>query len=601
MQGALRRGRGFGAVGAPVLSGCLAALLASPAAWGAPPSLLPRVAPMQAQATSGPRVAIVVVGLDPTASQLATGLEQAAETALRASGRFEVVPAQDAANPTAARARVALLEKAAAKVAEGTKALEDLDEAQAEVSFGEAVDALLGADSSRDMQPLLDAWLWRARAHATARDVPATKKDIEALVRLEPKLELSSEYFGADLIRFAATHAEQAEAAGADITLSTEPPGARVWVDGHYRGLSPVTVAGVTPGPHFVAAARQGYALAQAQLSSGAHTLTLEPGELAGDFKRAAAVVAADPEGPGRDEGVKALGRALGVDQVLAVVAKKSVAGEQLEVTALRLEVRDGHNAAFAQGLLRVGDDTAYGDFLARLCAKDDPRDGSAPRTHFKRTGPGAKTKVGIALMAVGVAAAATGTVFGVMALNDSRQLSQTPQVQVVKSQQLMSEGRTWAWVADGAFIAAGVTALTGLVLTLTDRGDQASSSPGVKKSSRGLDPRRVEEDRRRAQELERRDAARREEERRREAEARERRAAEKPLAPKEEEPAKAAPAPSKGKEDEAPAPAESKPAEQPPEVRGEEAVEKPARPKKPKPEKKPKRPKADEEDLRDF
>jgi hypothetical protein len=497
-------------------AGLVAALARPPVAYAAPSE---RLLPKFVLGATGPRIAVFVVGLDPKAKQHVAALEHAAEDALVRAGRFQLVPAQDAANPTAAKAREEKLERAAAKVAEGKKDLDDLEAQKAVEVFSEAVELLASTDSTRDMKALLEARLWKASAHAMAGENASAKKEMAALLAIDPKVEFSPSFFSPDLIKFGEAERKQVENARGELTVRTEPPGARVWVDGHYRGTSPVLVAGLAAGKHVVAAMQGGYALAQAELPPGEHLVKLEPAELAPALRKAAAVVAADPEGPGRDAGARELGRALGVDQVLLVVAKKSPAGEQLDVIALRLEVRDGHNAAFRQRVLRATDERELGDFFDLLAARDDPRDGKSPRTHFKDAGSGVKTVVGASLLGVGVAAAATGAVFGVMALIQSNQFKDTPQVQAVKSQTLAAQGRAYAWVADVSYIVAGLTAATGLVLVLMDKAD--SGEGPWSSSRRGLDPRKVEEDRRRAQEQERRDAARREAERRRNEELR--------------------------------------------------------------------------------
>lgn len=515
-------------------AGLVAGLARPPVALGASEGPSAKLLPRVVLGASGPRVAVFVAALDPKAKQHATELEQAAEGATERSERCQLVPAQDAANPTAAKARADKVQEAAEKVAQGRKNLDDLEAMKAVEDFTEAVTLLKGADSTRDMRALLDAMFLQAAAHATAGENAQAKKEIEVLVPLDPAREFTSTYFPPDLLKFAAAQQKLAENAKGELTVRTDPPGARVWVDGQFRGTSPVLVAGLSAGAHLVAAAAGGYALTQTELPPGEHLVKLEPAELAGPLKRATANVAADPEGPGRDAAAKELGRALQVDQVLLVVAKKSPAGEQLDVIALRLEVRDGHNLAFRQGVLKVGDEGAMNDFFDALYKKDDPRDGKAPRTHFKDGGGGAKTAVGAALLGVGVAAAATGAVFGVMALNQSNQFRETPQTQALKSQTLASQGRTYAWVADISYIVAGVTAITGAVLILTDKaesGEELSAAPTGKK---GLDPKKVEEERRRAAEQEKRDAARRAEERRREEEARDRRRLEESQKPAE-------------------------------------------------------------------
>jgi len=511
-------------VAVPLLAAALVSMLARPpVAFAASDKLLPSLV----LGATGARVAVVVVPLDPKARQHAAELEQAAEGATERSGKAQLVPAQDAQNPTFAAARAEKLEQAAAKMAQGKKDLDDLDSAKAVEAFTEALELLKGADSTRDTPAMLDAWVMKAAAHATGGENGPAKKEIEAILPLDPKATFSSAFFSPDLIKFAEAQRRLAENAKGELTVRTEPPGARVWVDGQFRGTSPVLVAGLSAGKHLVAAAAGGFALTQVELPPGEHLVKLEPAEMAPALKQAAARVKADPEGPGRDAAAKDLGRALKVDQVLLVVAKKSPAGEQLDVIALRLDTRDGHNWAYRQAVLKVGDEASMTGFFDTLYQRDDPRDGKAPRTHFKESGSSVKTTVGVSLIGAGVVAAATGAVFGVMALNQSNQFAQTPQTQVVKSETMASQGRTYAWVADISYIVAGVAAVTGGILVLTDKaesGDEllAPSSSGRK----GLDPKAVEEERRRAQEQEKRDAARRAEERKREEEARERRKA---------------------------------------------------------------------------
>ncbi|GMU62201.1 MAG: hypothetical protein AMXMBFR34_39640 [Myxococcaceae bacterium] len=501
-------------------AGLVALLVRPPVAQAASDKLLPHLV----LGATGPRVAVFVVPLDPKAKQHASELEQAAERATEKTERLELIPAQDAANPTFARARAEKLEQAAEKVKQGKAHLDELEALKAVEVFTEAVALLKDADSTRDMGALLDAWLLKAAAHATGGENGPAKKDIEAIVPLDPKAEFSSSFFSPDLIKFAEAQRKLAENAKGEITVRTEPPGARVWVDGQYRGTSPVLVAGLSAGRHLVAATAQGFALTQVELPPGEHLVKLEPAEMAPALKQATARVTADPEGPGRDAAVRDLGRAMKVEQVLLVVARKSPAGELLEVIALRLETRDGHNAGFRQGVLKVGDEGAMTEFFDGLLKREDKRDGKSPRTHFKDSGSSVKTTIGISLVGAGVAAAATGAVFGVMALNQSSQFKDTPQTQVTKSQHLASSGRTYAWVADISFILAGVAAIAGGALILTDKaesGDELSAAP---QGRRGLDPKAVEEQRRRALEQEKRDAARRAEERRKEEEERERR-----------------------------------------------------------------------------
>jgi hypothetical protein len=506
----------------------VAGLCRPPVALAALPvaEALPRVA----LAAPSPRVGVFVVSLDARAAQQKGLLEGAAEAALERATRFTVVPVQEAFNPAATRGRATRAGDASQKLKAGKQALDDLDNEKATASFTAALEDWKQADLSRDFASLLDAWVMKAAGHATGGENTPARKDIEAVVALAPKTEFSPTFFPPDLIKFAEAQKKLAANAKGELLLRTEPPGARVWVDGVYRGVSPVTVAGLSGGKHFVTATLGGYALGQMEASPGEEVLKLDPAELAPGWKKANTEVSSDPEGKGRDLAAKTLGKAAQLDQVLLVVAKKSLAGEQLDLTALRLETRDGHNAAYRTGTLKTGDPDALTAFFDALVLSDAKRDGKDPVTHFKGGGGGnVKTIAGISLLGLGAAAAIAGGVFGFMASDRANAFRQTPQVQTTVSNNLKSEGQTFAAVADISFLVGIASAATGGVLLLTSSGGGDAAAPERKdlekeeaaRKKREAAERRALEDRRAAEERRKEDERRREEEKKREEERR--------------------------------------------------------------------------------
>ena len=121
------------------------------------------------------------------------------------------------------------------------KAIDDLDNVKATESFTAAVEGLQqGGDLSRDFPALLDAWTMKAAGHATGGENLPAKKDMEAVIGLNAKVEFSPTYFPPDLIKFAEATRKIATNAKGELLVRTEPAGARVWVDGTFRGISPV-------------------------------------------------------------------------------------------------------------------------------------------------------------------------------------------------------------------------------------------------------------------------------------------------------------------------------------------------------------------------
>lgn len=452
----------------------IAGLARPPAALAAPATPLPLLL-----ASASPRVAVVVVPLDARAAQYRGELEGAAEAALSRAGRFTVAPGMDAWNPTAAAARRARAEDALTQVKVGKVALEELDAERAAAAFSAAVAAWKEADLSRDLPSLLEAWTMKAAAFATAGDNAAAKKDMEAVVSLNPRAEFSPTYFPPELIKFAEAQRKQAANAKGELLVRTEPSGARVWVDGTYRGVSPVTVAGLTAARHLVVASLGGHALAQVEAAPGETSLLLEPAELSQAWVAATTLVSRDADGPTRDQAAQQLGRAAQLDQVLLVIARKSLAGEQLDLTALRLEVRDQHNAAYRGATVSPGDAAQVAAFFDALTAADAPRDGKAPVRHVRGSdGAPLQRIAGWSLLGVGAVALVTAGVFGFMASERAAAFRATPQVQTFQSEQLRSQGQLFAGVADVSLVVGLASAAGGGVLTFLQRGEAGTPAP---------------------------------------------------------------------------------------------------------------------------
>ncbi len=498
------------------------ALVRPPLAQASPPELLTALS----LGASGPRIAVVVINQDLRASQQQGALEGAAEAALERATRFSVISVHDAFNPSAARKQDAKLEEARELMKAGRQQLDDLDNVKATESFTQALDALKETDLSRNFPALIDAWAMKAAGHATGGENLAAKKDIESVVALSPKAEFSPTFFPPDLIKFAEAQRKFATNAKGELLVRTEPPGARVWVDGTYRGVSPVTVAGLTGAKHFIAASEGGTALGQSQSGPGEEVLTLAPAEIGPGWKKATSDIKKDPEGSTRDSAAQALGKAAQLDQVLLVISKKSLAGEQLDLIGIRLEVKDGHNASYRTATVNPGDPEKLAAFFDGLTGKDAKRDGRDPVHHFKGgTGSPIKTVVGFSLLGLGAVSLINGIVFGILANDRANVFRLTPQTKSFDSGNFKRDGQAFAAVADISYLIALLSAGTGGVLLLTNGmslgGDDSPSAGRAKAGPEDLKRRELDrkaaEDRRAAEERTKDDERRREEEKKRE------------------------------------------------------------------------------------
>ncbi|MBM4779030.1 MAG: PEGA domain-containing protein [Archangiaceae bacterium] len=465
---------------------CSKALIAALVAGlsSAPVAARPLVLPEQiATASSGPRLVLVVVPLDGPSKATQGVLELVGEEAARSSGKFEVVSSVDAFDPKAAAERLTKLETARTKMIDGQKALDDLDTAKGATDFGEALRLLKETDTSRSFDDLVKAWVMKAASHAMGGEVPPAKQEIERIIAVQPKAEFNSQFFPPDLLKFVEQQRKLANAAKGELSLRTEPPGANVWVNGKLVGRSPLSVKGLLGSRHQVVAALGGTGLTLAELPPGDATLELKPAELQPALVKAIDAVTKSPKTAARDQALVALGKKLQVDQVLAVLVKKSTAGEQFELTALRIEVRDGHNAGYATSTQPLAEPTdALKTFFEPLLATDAPRQGKTPVTHFDGDAGGGggsgKKIVGIALLGVAAGLVAAGIGTGVVGQQRYEQFRATPQVQSGISQGYANEARALGGVSLGSFIGAGVAAGVGTFLLVSSGKSSADADP---------------------------------------------------------------------------------------------------------------------------
>jgi hypothetical protein len=450
-----------------LIAALVAAVSAAPA--GARPLLLPLEV---AAAPSGPRLAIVVVPLD-APSRLTQGvLELVAESAARASGRFEVVPTHELFEPGAASERSRKLESARARMAAGLAALDELDTAKGVEAFAEAVKQLKETDTSLTFDDLLKAWVLKAASHAMGGEASQAKQEIERILAVQPKAEFTPQFFPPELIKFVEQQRRLANSAKGELNVRSDPSGANVWVNGRLRGQSPLRINGLLGSRHQIVVALGGYALTVSALPPGEASLELKPAELRPALVKAIDAIAKAPQGPTRDQALAALGKTLKVDQVLAFLVKKSTVGEQSELTALRLDVRDGHNAAYATATQALdAPSKKLQSFADGLVGSDAPRaQGNTPVTHFggdARSGSG--KVVGIALLAVAAGLVATAIGTGAIGQDRYTQFRATPQVQTGIAKGLADEAKAFGGVSLASLIGGGVAAGFGTFLLTSD------------------------------------------------------------------------------------------------------------------------------------
>lgn len=419
---------------------------------------------------AAPRLAVVIAPLDARAKSQLGALEHAAEGAALATGRFELVQSTAAWEPTAANDRRYNLAQIDRLLRDGRKQLDELETAGAIRQFTEALALAQRVDLTRDFDLLVEVSTMLAAAHAVSGDAAQAKAELERLYTIAPRPKLSSSFFSPELLKYADAQRRMVGAARGKLTVRTDPTGARVWVDGTFRGLSPVSVDGMAGGKHFIATELQGYQLDVSTALPGEELVRLKPAESAPKLAAQLDRIAADPDGPGRDRSAQELASIAGAEQTLLVIAKKSTVGDRFDFTLVRVDARDGHNYGYRTV---TGLPAELDELLKPILVEDVGRDGSEPVSHFSGSGAagGPRKTFGYALLGVGALTLASGIYCGVQALGAANQYRLTPQIEAVVSADLASRGRTFSVLADVSFIVSAAALVAGVLLSFTKVG----------------------------------------------------------------------------------------------------------------------------------
>jgi len=431
-------------------------------------------------AATGPRIVVIGVGLDSKVRPQLGLLEHAAESAISRATRFRLLPVVDAYDPSASLAREAASQKASARIHDGQKALDDLDHPKALAAFVDALALIRQTNVAATFGDLVTAWVLKAASHAAGDENPQARQDIERIVAVFARAEFPSQHFPPELVEHAETQRRIASNAKGELTVRTEPSGAAVWVDGQYRGISPTLAKNIMGGRHVVTATLGGYSLSQEELAPGEGLVTLKAAELQPALLKAQDLIAKHPNGLVREQAAMELGKKVGADQVLLVIGKKSLAGEQIDLTAVRIDVSDGHNWAYQTAVVPMNDEDTTLSVLELVVASDTPRQqGNKPVFHVKgaNAGPTGKQVAGIVLLATGAALVGGGVYSGLQAQSAQALYQGTPQVQTGIAESVATRGRNFSIVADASFVLAAASLVIGSVFLATG-GRPASNQP---------------------------------------------------------------------------------------------------------------------------
>jgi hypothetical protein len=448
------------------LSGLLVGLLAAGPALAQQPAL--RLLPRALPAAAGPKLTVVVVPLDAAAQSQVPRLQVQAEQAVAGAGRFELVRLVDALDSQGARARAQKAQEAAAAFQEGQKAYDELDTQKALQQFDAAAKAYEGSDLTRHFADMSRSRVMRIASYVANGDDKTAAREMKDVLARNPRAEFSSNYFPPDEIaRVEKLRKGILAEADKTIAVKTGTVAAQVFLDGQFQGSSPMTLTGLSRADHYVTVIAPGYALAQERVSGAEAEFTLQPVPAAQRLKTLVERIADEPEGKDRDKALQELGALAGTQQVLALLVRATPGPGAQDAIALRLEVSDGHSAGYAAGPVPSSGEAmepAIQSLLATALQADAPRVDGPVRHYAASQGSSGRRTAGYVLLATGAALIGGGIVFGLQASSKADTFKRTPQTDP-RAEQLRSDGKTFALLADVGIIAGVLSAGAGTYL----------------------------------------------------------------------------------------------------------------------------------------
>ncbi len=440
-----------------------------------------------------------MTALHERASREALMVDRAVRRWVEANGRLELVDLDEHALGDFLEEERRRLETARAVKETGVEAYDMMSFETAVMRLDRAIEAYEQLDLTKYLTELLDTYFMRtltlfyegqpSRARNQILDIFALDRGYSPdSGRITPEIEglLDEGRRAVD------------ESPETTLEIQTDPVPAWVYVDGRFRGVSPVELGDLEPGHHFVTARAPGYRFAQERhLAAPGQIARLrlshsERGEemLAHLQAVGSGIIERDPASQ-----AMTLARWVGSDNVLAIGVRLDDEGVVLHGWRF---ASDGHLKAHARTNLsrrQIGSDGPIAQFLDGLYADVRPRgDDGEPirelhvaRSFFDFDVEFGHKGWGLVATSAGVATAVGGVFMGLAARSEEQAAKQVPQLDMDRYVSTMRGARLRATAADTMFIVAGLGAAAGVYLLIVDEPpwggwtvDEYSSRMGV-------------------------------------------------------------------------------------------------------------------------
>jgi hypothetical protein len=427
---------------------------------------------------STPSEAVGVVPLNDRSGRDALMVERAVRDWVARSSAVELVDPGELALGEQREELEARVEQARTIARSGIEAYDMMSYETALMRLERAIEAFEQSDLTRHLDELLDLYVMRAltlfyegqpsRARHQLLDAFALRRDFNPdRSRLTPELET--------MVDEARRSVD--DAAPTSLEIQTEPVPARVYVDGRFRGISPVEVSNLQPGHHYVTVWAPGYGLAQERHLAAPGQIArvhIEPTARGRELLQRLEAVRSGLSDGNPSGAAAGFSRWANADQALVV----GVRGDEDGMRLIGWRVAaDGHIEAFGEKRLSRRELEQGGPlnaFLDELHGESLPRGPNGEPVREIQTGISFDLQFGpkhwgATVGGAGALLAGGGLIVGLSAQSQARAARGIYQLDVEDYQGAMQSARRRALIADGLYVAAIVGVGTGVYLFMQD------------------------------------------------------------------------------------------------------------------------------------
>ncbi|MBS1148439.1 MAG: TolA protein [Myxococcaceae bacterium] len=406
---------------------------------------------------------------------------RAVSSFLQSDPRFEwVSPATQARDDGPVREAKGL--EARRLFLEGREQLDNLNTAKAIATLEKSIKFWEDSDLSQGVQGLLDALALRAIACLSKGDKSGFNNDAQRVLAINPDYAFDpSRLTPAAQNALAPLKKKVVAAPPAALELVSTPPHAWAFVDGVFRGVTPITVPGLAPGSHVVTLVATGFELVQEKVFAGsgaAPSFALKSSargkEVLARVGELRAALERDDVGPAAG----ALATFIQAEELL--VAGVSNQKGELKAVVYRV-MADGTVVGDARrslsGTSASSDWQAMAKELLALAAPEPKKPEAVVIEDLPANSRAGRRPIGWIGLALTAGAAGAGIGLGLTSKSTAQQANRTPQVDAATYNRLAGQARTQAYVADGMFALAVVAGGVSIFMLATGYSDDSGAS----------------------------------------------------------------------------------------------------------------------------